>query len=267
MNLKDNLITLGLNDNEVAVYLALLPLGTVPASVLGMRVGIPRSTAKYTCQQLVKKGVVIESGKNNTEYYTAKSPESLLIVLEEQQKELSRKKDGLERIMGDLKMMYRSDIALPKVQFFEGRQGIIKLFEDVLSEQKPLYGALDFDDQTDPEIRAYLDETYVPRRKRLRFPAWMLFNDNEQTRAYQKNDHEMNRISLLLPEKKYPFYICFHIYGDKVAFYSYRSSSLSGVLIQDTFIQKMQFSLFRMAWDLARTLPVNEQYRKVEVVE
>ena len=38
--------------------------------------------------------------------------------------------------------------------------------------------------------------------------------------AYRKLDKEMNRVSLLVSSEDFPFRITYHIYGDKVAFYS-----------------------------------------------
>lgn len=256
---------LGLNETEVKVYLALLPLGTVPASAIATRLAMPRSTAKYTCQQLVDIGLVTKLNKNNTFLFTAKDPENLYKILEKQKQEIMQKEYDIGRVLGELKKMFNPRSVLPKMQFFEGAENITKMLQDVLDEAKPLYGALHLDPQLHPTIATYFRDVYIPERKRKFFPSWMLFNDNGSTRDYREGDQLMNRISLLVPEKEFPFKICFHIYGDKVAFYSYKSPNLSGVIIQDSYIREMQFSLFKLAWNYARQLPDNENYRKVEV--
>lgn len=263
--LENVLQQLGLNENEIKIYLALLPIGTVPASVLGTRVGIPRSTAKYTCQQLTKKGLFTAVNKNNTFLYMVKDPQNLHNLLESERQLIQKKDDELGRVMGDLKNLFYSKAVLPKVQFFEGAEAITKMLEDVLKEQQPLYGAINLSSDLHPVIASYFQKVYIPERKRLRFPSWMLFNDNDKTRAYAQDDFAMNRISLLVPEKDFSFDICFHIYGDKIAFYSYKSIDLVGVIIQDTYIRKMQFSLFKMAWNFAKALKENEHYRKVSL--
>ena len=67
--IEETLKKLGLNEKEITIYLMLLKIGSVPASVLGQRTNITRSTAQYTCQQLAKKGLIHSIQKNNTFKY------------------------------------------------------------------------------------------------------------------------------------------------------------------------------------------------------
>lgn len=139
------------------------------------------------------------------------------------------------------------------------------MFNDVLMDQSPLYGMTKNEGNMNQEVLNYLDDEYIPKRKKLRFPSWIIFNENESTRHYQSYDQEVNRISLLIPQNKYPFTACCHIYGNKVAFYSYANSDLSGVLIENPHIFETQISLFKLAWNYARVLPQNANYAKVDL--
>ncbi len=263
--LEPTLEKLGLNKTEIRVYLTLLPLGIAPASAVGNRLSMPRSTAKYTCQQLAEKGLITQSIKNNTVFYAAKNPDSLHTLLYKEKKSLTDKEADLHRVIGDLKNLFHPQQILPKVVFFEGLENIKKMFEDVLEEKQTLYGVLRIDSHIHPEILAYLNDIYIPRRKVLQNPSWMIFNDTPQTREYQGNDKDVNRTTLLVPEKSFPFEVCFHIYGNKVAFYSYEEYDLTGVIIQNSLIRTTQFSLFNLAWHYARLLKVNKQYQKIDL--
>jgi sugar-specific transcriptional regulator TrmB len=125
---EDTLRELGLNDKEIKIYLSLLPLGSAPASILGKRTKITRSTAQYSCQQLVKKGLISVIEKNNSFIYTPESPDKIIYLLEQQKKEIENKEAQVNRIIGNLKNMMSTSAVLPKVQFFEGKQGIIDAF-------------------------------------------------------------------------------------------------------------------------------------------
>lgn len=265
--LESTLHALGLSETEIKVYLALLPLGTVPASTVGLRLKIPRSTAKYTCEQLHKKGLISAQSKNNTFFYTAKEPEQLRTLLTQEKKTLEKKEDDLNRAMGSLKGLFREELNLPKVRFFEGSEGICKMFEDVIQENKTIFACLYADNDMDPQVMKYINEVYIPRRKNSKNEAWALFNTNEDSIEYRKQDEKMNRITLLVPTEEYPFDICFQIYGKKAAFYSFKPGNLVGVIIEDKFIQRLLFSVFKMAWDLARQFPTNQAYKKVELPE
>lgn len=257
--------SLGLTDKEVAIYLALLPLGNAPASALGNRTGINRSTAQYICQQLTKKGIIRSLQKNNTFIYSPESPEKLLYLIDQEKKVLEEKTEQTNRIIGQLKGMINPQAVLPKVKFFEGVDGLIEMFEDALTERKTLYGAAKLDNSVDERMFKYVTDRYVPERIKLKFQAFMLFNDDEMSKQYQQNDTAMNRISMLMPLEEFPFESSCHIYGDKVAYYSWHKNDLSGVIIQNTHIHNTALSIFKAAWRYAKTMPANKKHRAVEI--
>lgn len=263
--IENVLESLGLTDKEIAIYLALLPIGSAPASALGNRTGINRSTAQYICQQLTKKGIIRALEKNHTYIYSPESPDKLLYLIDLEKKQLEEKAAQTNRIIGELKAMINPQAVLPKVRFFEGVDGLIEMFEDALSEGKTLYGTAKLDNSVDERMLEYVRERYVPKRVELKFKAFMLFNDDEMTRKYQEKDEAMNRVSLLLPIEEFPFEASCHIYGDKVAYYSWNKNDLSGVIIQNTNVHKTALSIFKSAWRYAVTLKENKQHKNVEI--
>ena len=131
-SVQGTLQLLGLNEKEIVIYLALLSVGTAPASTLGQRTQITRSTAQYTCQQLAKKGIVTMVQKSNTYLYAPEPPEKLLLLLQKQQEELRGREQQVHRIIGTLKGMMNPHAVLPKVRFFEGREGILEAYDIML---------------------------------------------------------------------------------------------------------------------------------------
>jgi len=240
-------------------------LGSVPASIISKRTNIGRSTTQYTCQQLRKKGLISSIKKNNSLVYSPESPSKIIYLLDQEKREIEKKKNKVDLIMEELEDMINPGAILPKVKFFEGVEGIVTMFEDVLRENKPLYGALKIDKNIDKNIIKYLEKEYIPKRKKLKNVSKMLFNDNEDTKKYRLNDPYVNRISLLLPIEKFPFDVCLHIYGNKIAFYSYQKKDLTGALIENELIRKTQFSMFKLAWNYARELHLNKQYSAITV--
>lgn len=256
---------LGLNETEIKVYLAMLSSGTTPASVLARRTGLPRSTARYNCQQLVQAGLVITGTKNNATLYTAKNPDSLFALLEKDREALKKKSAQVSNIIGALKNMYNPKTSLPKVTFYEGVDGVISMLDDVINDNEPLYAAVRLTDNIHSEITRYLREVYVPKRKKMLNKTRALFSNNKETVSYKKDSDRENKISLFVPEDKFPFDQCLHIYGDKVAFYYANSYDVGGVIMKDMHMRKTQLSLFEMAWNFARALPENKKYKNQEL--
>jgi hypothetical protein len=261
--IRSTLSELGLSGKEIRVYLTLLSLGSAPASVLGKKTNIVRSTAKYTCEQLRRKKLVSVLTKNGTDWYTVEPPKKIFLLLEEQKHTLEQKTSAAQRILSSLEHLHHPQSTMAKVQFFEGVDGIIEMFDDVLITGETLFGAFRLGANIHLDILNYVKQTYIPKRKELENTAYMLVNENEATTAYRKRDAEMNRITLQMDKERYPFDTCMHIYGKKVAFYSYDEHDLTGVLIQNENIFHTQQALFRMAWELALMQPKNVQYSQI----
>lgn len=136
--IRTTLEGLGLTDKEAAIYLLLLQIGTAPASTLADKANIPRSTAQFTCQQLTKSGLLRMVQRANTYLFTPEPPEKLELLLHKQQDELAEKENQLHRIIGELKAMQNPHIILPKVQFYEGEEGMIQLYERILELRQPI---------------------------------------------------------------------------------------------------------------------------------
>jgi sugar-specific transcriptional regulator TrmB len=265
MELNNFLGKFGLEEKETEIYLTLLSKGNLTASELSRILKIPRSTIQFKCQGLTDKGLVKSLASQNSHTYFAEPPEKIGYLLERKIVEIDAMKGQLPELILALKKNAGELPLIPKIKYFEGVEGIVEMFEDVLKDGNILYGMTKNEGKMNQEVLNYLDKKYIPRRKSLRFPAWIIFNDNPTTRSYLKNDQALNRVSLLVPDEKYPFTACCHIYGNKVAFYSYANDDLSGVIIDNPIIKKTQLSLFHLAWNYVRLLPVNKLYAKVEL--
>jgi sugar-specific transcriptional regulator TrmB len=257
----DTLKLLGLNETEIKAYLTLLPLGPLPASVLSRRLHIPRSTAKYTCEQLAEKKLFARTQKNQTIFYYPNDPKKLEEILNEENRKIEEKRKVLKKTMGRFLELYQPGNSLPNITYYEGAEAVCEMLEDVLNENKTLYGALSISEDIHPTVEKYWKERYIPERKRREFHAKMIFYDDPIMRGYAKQDPAMKRTTLFIPKEEYPFDVCFQIYGDKVAFYSHLKTECSGVIIQNPHIRNMAFSLYKMAWNFARTLPSNKAHK------
>lgn len=262
---RKTLEQIGLNEKEIKIYLTALSIWQSPASILWQRNNIVRSTAQYTCQSLADKGLFHVTPKGNTFLYSPCEPEKLLSLVNKEYDLVEKKFHATRQIMGDLKSMMNPAMNLPKVKYFTGVEGIKDLVNDVFIEKNIIYGALELTDKMHPDITRYINEEYIPKRKESKFASKMLFNNNNRTQKYQSIDTQMNRISLLVSKEDFPFESCLHIYGNKVAIYSFNEDDLTGILIENEYVKNMFLSLYKMAWKFAKNLPENEKYKNEEL--
>ncbi len=125
------LASIGLEPLESKLYITALSFGTVPASVLANKLEIPRSTARYTCEQLIRKKLMIETKRGNTKLFTAENPTKLASILYDEGMALKQKQNQLPLITSTLQKIYNPHTSIPDVTFYEGNDGVAKMLLDL----------------------------------------------------------------------------------------------------------------------------------------
>jgi len=156
---------------------------------------------------------------------------------------------------------------LPKVKYYTWLDGIIDMFEDVFNVWETIYWALNVVVDIHPGFIEYLNSKYIPKRIKSGIVARWFVSDNYNTKKYRENDKKMNKVTLLIPGDLYPFETCIHIYWDKVAFYSYSQSDMTGIIIENPKIRDTMLSIFKMTWNFAKNLECNKEYMDEDLIK
>jgi len=146
-DLQKNLLALGLNETEAAIFLALVKHGKATAARVATSSGLNRTTTYSILKQLVKKGIATEDLGAPTLEFIASSGD-LLKLIEKEQAVLEEKKRAAQGAAAALKDMEAgAQYAVPKIQFIpEERmqrffdQQIGEWNESMLERDKVLWG-------------------------------------------------------------------------------------------------------------------------------
>lgn len=234
---------LGFRPQETKIYLSCLQLGLSPVSLVAAKSGIQRTACYKILDKLHKEGVVSLLEKKGKKHYSA-------ISLEQLKKLQVEKIKHFEAVIPELKVLEKTMIGRPKVQFFEGPEGIKEALSDTLNQPKGSEFVAYFTGegfyQEDPEFATRYVKTRTKRGIRVRCIA----PDTPATRAWAEHDKEQLRTTLLLPADKFPFSNEFDIYGNKVAIISLKDELLA-VIIESESIAKTQRMIFDLAWEAA----------------
>ena len=132
IELQTVLEKIGLSEKQGNVYLALLELGEASMTEIAHSANLKRPTTYLIIEELELLGLVSAIQKNKRNVYSAAHPRRL--------GELTRfRMDQVEDAMPELIARYRSDTAKPKVEMYEGIEGVQKAYREVfnlLSEKK-----------------------------------------------------------------------------------------------------------------------------------
>jgi sugar-specific transcriptional regulator TrmB len=127
---------LGINDKEMYAFLKLLELGAQPASVIAKYVEVPRSTMYLILDNLKKNHLIEEFNRGNIKYFKCISVRNIEDVLKAKIKLLESTLDILKNHMSELESLENRLSITPKVKFFEGKEAVMKVYEEVLKEKE-----------------------------------------------------------------------------------------------------------------------------------
>jgi len=137
LDLKKTLEYIGFSEKEVQVYLALLELGKGTVTEISRKAGINRPTGYHILASLSAKELVRVSGKEPKQEYVAESPDQIeKMLLKKIENDQIYIKEA-RKIIPELKSIH--NVAdRPKVLFYEGREGMEKVYEDTLTSTEPI---------------------------------------------------------------------------------------------------------------------------------
>src|SRR3972149_7099094 len=131
-NLESEIKKVGLSDKEAKVSLAALELGQAPAAEIASHSGVNRATTYVILEELRRKGLISSFEKGKKTYFSAEAPGRLSNLFEIEERRLKENFTGLKKILPDLEKLYEIRGERPKARFFEGKEEIVSIREDVL---------------------------------------------------------------------------------------------------------------------------------------
>src|SRR3989338_3658806 len=102
MSFINQLISIGLSDNEAKVYMAILDLGQATVLEISAKAGVNRPTTYVQIESLKKMGLVSSQTKGKKQIFIAESPDQLEFVIEQEKKTVEQKKEELAKILPEL---------------------------------------------------------------------------------------------------------------------------------------------------------------------
>lgn len=249
LELTKTLEYIGFSEKEVLVYLALLELGKGTVTQISRKAGINRPTGYHVLASLEIKELVKVSGKEPKQEYVAESPDQiekmLLKKIENDQIYISEAR----KIIPELKSMHNiSD--RPKILFYEGKDGLEKVYEDTLTSHETIRAYANVDEMH--KALPHYFPNYYKRRAGKGIHIRAIFPDNEMGHLRQKEDAKEERTSAIVPADKFYFSPEINIYDNKVMIASWLEKL--GIIIESQEIADAMKKVFELAWTEAKRL-------------
>ena len=239
---KESLKKIGLSENEIIVYVALLELGTSKVDLISKRTEMPRTTVYGLLNLLLNKGLVSYVIKSGIKYYESISPDRLLLVEKEKLKEL-------EGIVPQLSLLQNTVGEKPSIEKYEGKEGLKSVYEDMLKTGSSIYGY--GTTHLLLEILEFYIPNYMKQRAKKKIKSFIITEDSAQARKMKERDGQEKR------ETKFLFGLentstVTYIYGDKIAIVGLLKKNPIGIIIKNDEFSKSHKAIFEILWKIAK---------------
>ncbi len=245
----------GLSDKASAIYAALLNTGGAYPSKIAALTKLNRTTIYKILENMVNLGLVSEIEKKNKLFYQAEHPRNLKRFSEQRINVANRQLETAESLLPTLIGLYSHAPNKPVVRFFEGKEGVLQVYQDHVSG-KASYEMLAWSNTAD--LIKFLPENfikqYVKKKERLEITARAILPDTQIDINYNKTVYRyvskkiwpiVRNVSI----KDFPFRSDITLYaGNKVSIINFSRGALAGTIIEDQTIHDMMTMIFEQAW-------------------
>ncbi len=252
--IKDILKELWLEEKEISIYFACLKIWTTVASNIWKILRIPKSTVRYSLENLVKKQIMIKSQKWNTTLFTPEHPQKLKNLLIIEKNIIENKEKKLQRVMWDLIWLYNPHTKIPKVTFYEWIDWIKKVLDLSLGAKWVIDSYVDVE-----AISGIFDEwnkEYVEKKEKLKIKKRSIYSETSENQKYLKNfykkfNDDFNKVKFINKQKNYflESYLVFMIYDEKITFITLEESNPIWIIIENKIIYNFQKNMFNFMWN------------------
>lgn len=244
MDINQTLKEFWLSDNQIEVYLVLLKLNSAPASSIARNTSIKRASIYPIIESLIDQWLVAQHLSWESKYFSAIHPEEL-------QRQEETKLEKLKEKIPELVAMMWSFNNKPKLTYFEGTEGLKKLYKETLTSKEPIRAFL-WTIVLDAEMKNFLNNDYLPARIKAGLRAHVLIPESKQlAKDYSAHpDTTKNQKKMLTHTKvikAWNFMLSNEIDlfdGNKVAVVLYNEWELSGFIIQSKSLHDSLLSIF-----------------------
>ncbi len=234
---------IGLTKSQAKAYITLIKFGDLTPPELAEKIGETRTNCYMILDKLCALGLVEkdESGKKLS--YHPANPTNLERLIEEKRKEILATEKLVRDSMPQLLNYFYTYQHQPGVRFFQGKEGIIKMYEDQRRTGKDIYFI-----RSDADFNVLGKDLYkhMEQRAKLGIKAHGIEPAEEDNIRYgREHDKAMLRDMAWAPREAFTAPVNLYVYGNKTALISY-GEEVIGTIIESPQIAEAMKQIFTL---------------------
>ncbi|OHA58855.1 MAG: hypothetical protein A2571_00520 [Candidatus Vogelbacteria bacterium RIFOXYD1_FULL_44_32] len=249
MIIEDYLQKIGLTEKEAKLYIAGLQNGPSTIQELANESGLKRTTIYEIVDSLKEKKLINTSLREKKKIFIMEEPENVGLFLRQRE-------NIFNKILPELEALKNMDTKKPMARIYEGRDGLEKIYEDMIKKPGTILVLAAPKDLILPGLLDYLKNDWEFRRIKngidMRRVNINLTGNKHMDYKIKPNPEECENIKYL-PIDNYPFTVGIYIYRKKVAFVSYQHEEMFGTILRSPAICLTMKALFENFWQMDRS--------------
>ena len=213
--MEKTLAKIGLDNNEIKIYLTLLKEGSLLAGTIADKTQIHRRTVYDALNKLLRKGIITYSILNGKKHFQAVNPDRLLLFLKEKKTRIEEEEKEVTNILSRLNELFKTPKTRIHAEIFTGKEGVKSVMELILKERKEwlTIGSTG----KGPEILQYYLTHFAKRREKAKIKRKVLIAATKEGQDYftELKKQKFVQIKFLPGNIKQPQTIW--VFGDKTA--------------------------------------------------
>lgn len=243
--IKKALLQLNLTEKAILCYVALLESGSSSIQDISRLTGVNRVTIYAAVEELKNKGLAFETRKGRRKLFMAEEPDELKNILEEKKEQIRMEEKLLENfILPTLKAVDARQENKPQIKFFEGAEGIYKVYDDYILKNPNVIGCGSYDSVM--KVSSWdIEKKYIEKMRQRKILYRGILEDTEMNHQFDEISKGVMHNKFLPEGAKVSSDIL--VFGSAVALISYEKKSAT--LIEDESIAEALKMYLEFMWE------------------
>jgi sugar-specific transcriptional regulator TrmB len=240
---QTTLINIGLTPGQAKAYLVLVQSGTISPPALAVKTNETRSNAYKILERLAEIGLATKVTDSAKTQYRSANPIALEALAKKHRDEALNQEKRIKDALPTLLSYFYTYSEQPGVRFFQGKDGILQIFDDMLRTRQDIY--LVRSPADDKFFDREFFNSFRAKRAKLGIQTFAVTPDvKDMPRDYAIDTRNMF-FRTVIPETAYTASVEWDVYGDKLAIISYGQEAI-GMIIESPQIAESFRQLFSL---------------------
>lgn len=238
--IQETLESIGMNKNEIIIYLDLIKVGSSSAHDISNRTKIHRPNVYDTLDKMIKKGIVTSSIEESKKIFYPIEPNNLLEYLKQREFDLKEVIPEIEKFRATAKQER-------KIEMAEGIRAIRNILNSFLEDNQPIY-VYGIPKTAIEDLGGFIND-FHQRRIQKNIPMKHIYNKNAEKRIRELNQLTLTEARYLpsLFDTNTTTNIC----GDRVVLFFWEPPFWA-IIIKNESIANAYKKYFDILWEEAK---------------